>query len=110
MVGAARFTIAAGSTPQPPVSISPITFTDIAKESGLVHPTVYGGVDRKRFILETNGSGVALVDVDRDGWVDAFVLGGTRLAEGARVDASYTPAEAPTNRLYRNTRDGRSRT
>ena len=72
-----------------------------------MHPTVYGGVDRKRFILETNGSGVALVDVDRDGWVDAFVLGGTRLAEGARIDASYTPAEAPTNRLYRNTRDGR---
>ena len=107
MAVGAHFTIAAGSTPQPPVSVSPITFTDIAKESGLVHPTVYGGVDRKRFILETNGSGVALVDVDRDGWVDAFVLGGTRLAEGARVDASYTPAEAPTNRLYRNTRDGR---
>jgi hypothetical protein len=79
----------------------------VAKDAGLVHSTVYGGVDRKRFILETNGSGVALVDVDRDGWVDAFVLGGTRLAEGARVDASYTPADAPTNRLYRNTRDGR---
>ena len=107
----ACFTIAtAANQSGPPASSSissVISFTDIAKESGLVHPTVYGGVDRKRFILETNGSGVALVDVDRDGWVDAFVLGGTRLAEGARVDASYTPAEAPTNRLYRNTRDGR---
>jgi enediyne biosynthesis protein E4 len=101
------FTIAAGSHQLASPSASPISFIDIAKEAGLVHPTVYGGVDRKRFILETNGSGVALVDVDRDGWVDVFVLGGTRLAEGARLDASYTPADAPTNRLYRNTRDGR---
>ena len=46
--------------------------------------------------LETNGAGVALIDVDRDGWLDALVLGGTRL-EGA-PDA--------TNRLYRNKRDG----
>ena len=32
--------------------------------AGLAHPTVYGGIDRKRFIIETNGSGVALVDYD----------------------------------------------
>ena len=44
----------------------PVTFTDTAQKAGLVHATVYGGLDRKRFIIETNGSGVALVDVDRD--------------------------------------------
>jgi hypothetical protein len=84
----------------------PVTFTDVAKEVGLVHPTIYGGVDRKRFIIETNGSGVALVDYDRDGWLDVLILSGTRLAEDARRDASYAPTDAPTNRLYRNRRDG----
>ena len=73
---------------------------------GLTHPSIYGGVDRKRFIIETNGAGVALLDYDRDGWLDALVLSGTRLADGERRDASFPPGEAPSNRLYRNQRDG----
>ena len=84
----------------------PVTFIDIAGEAGLTHSTTYGGVDRKRFIIETNGSGVALVDVDRDGWLDVLLLSGTRLQEGARRDAEYKGADAPTNRLYRNRRNG----
>jgi len=87
-------------------SVWSATFTDVAAQAGLVHPTVYGGVDRKRFIIETNGSGVALIDADRDGWLDVFVLSGTRLQDGARADQRFDPKEAPTNRLYRNTRDG----
>ena len=84
----------------------PVSFTDVAKAAGLVHPSVYGGIDRKRLIIETNGAGVALVDVDRDGWLDAFVLSGTRLADGTRQDASFAAAAAPTNRLYRNRGNG----
>jgi hypothetical protein len=84
----------------------PVTFTDVAKDSGLVHPTIYGGVDRKRFIIETNGAGVALLDVDRDGWLDALTLSGTRLEEGTRRDANVSGRDAPTNRLYRNKQDG----
>ena len=68
----------------------PVTFTDVAKEAGLVHPTIYGGIDRKRFIIETNGSGVALVDTDRDGWLDVLTLTGTRLEEGARKETRRT--------------------
>ena len=83
-----------------------MTFTDIAAAGGLAHPTIYGGVDRKRFIIETNGAGVALVDVDRDGWLDALVLSGTRLADNAGPTRRTNPADAPTNRLYRNRRDG----
>src|SRR6266702_2252058 len=41
-----------------------------------------------------------------DGWVDALVLSGTRLREGAREDATWPAGEAPTNRLYRNNHDG----
>jgi len=82
-----------------------VTFTDIAERSGLRAETVYGGIDRKRFIIETNGSGVALIDYDNDGWLDALTLSGTRLKEGTREEVAYPPGLAPTNRLYRNRRD-----
>ena len=84
----------------------PVRFADAAATAGLTHPSVYGGIDRKRFIIETNGAGVALFDYDRDGWLDALVLSGTRLADGERRDASFPSAAAPSNRLYRNRRDG----
>jgi hypothetical protein len=79
---------------------------DVAERAGLVHPSVYGGLERKRFIIETNGTGVAWVDYDRDGWVDAFVLAGTRLEESSRRERAWPFGEAPTQRLYRNQRDG----
>ena len=41
----------------------PVTFIDVAAEAGLTRPSMYGGVDKKRFIIETNGAGAALVDV-----------------------------------------------
>jgi hypothetical protein len=72
-------------------------FTDIAAEAGLREPVMYGGVDRKTYILETVGCGVAFFDYDNDGWVDVLVLSGTRF--------DGEPAGA-TNRLYRNNRDG----
>jgi enediyne biosynthesis protein E4 len=83
-----------------------VTFTDIASRAGLRRDSVYGAVDRKRFIVETNGSGVALIDYDNDGWLDAFVLSGTRLKEATREEVTYPPGAAPTNRLYRNRRNG----
>jgi hypothetical protein len=84
----------------------PVRFTDVSAAAGLTYPSVYGGVERKRFIIETNGAGVALIDYDRDGWLDAFVLSGTRLADGERRDASFSAGAAPSNRLYRNQRNG----
>ena len=71
--------------------------TDVAREAGLTQPIIYGGVDKKTYILETVGCGVAFLDYDNDGWLDIFLLSGTRL-EGA-------PAGG-TNRLYKNNRDG----
>jgi enediyne biosynthesis protein E4 len=84
----------------------PVVLTDVARSAGLLATSVYGGVDRKRFIIETNGAGVALFDFDRDGWLDALVLGGTRLDENGRRERAWPAAEAPSNRLYRNQRDG----
>jgi enediyne biosynthesis protein E4 len=72
-------------------------FVDVASTAGLHAPTIYGGVETKKYILESTGCGCAFIDYDNDGWMDLFLLSGTRL-EGA-------PAGA-TNRLYKNNRDG----
>src|SRR3954469_11693303 len=72
-------------------------FVDVAAVSGLTAPVVYGALDGQKYILEAIGCGCAFIDYDNDGWMDLFVLCGTRL-EGA-------PPEA-TNRLYKNNRDG----
>ena len=79
---------------------------DVAERAGLRHASVYGGLDHKRFIIETNGAGVAWLDYDDDGKLDAFVLSGTRLVEGGRAAARHAGGGAPTNRLYRNRGDG----
>jgi hypothetical protein len=72
-------------------------FVDVAAAAGLREPIVYGDAATKKYIVETIGCGCAFFDYDNDGWMDIFVLGGTRL-EG-------DPAGV-TNRLYKNNRDG----
>jgi len=72
-------------------------FTNVATAAGLTAPTIYGGVESKKYILEATGCGCAFVDYDNDGWMDIFLLSGTRL-DGAPPDA--------TNHLYKNNRDG----
>jgi hypothetical protein len=75
------------------------SFVDVAREAGLSEPIIYGGIDRKRYIIETNGCGVAFIDYDNDGWMDVLILSGTRL-EG------FPAGKEPTNKLYHNNRDG----
>ena len=72
-------------------------FVDVAADAGLREPVIYGGVESKKYILESTGCGCAFIDFDNDGWMDIFLLCGTRL-EGAPPGA--------TNRLYKNNRDG----
>src|SRR5690606_22916609 len=61
-------------------------FTNVARQAGLHGVTVYGGRDSNRYLLETTGSGVALIDVDADGWLDVFVVNGTTLEGFAAGD------------------------
>lgn len=75
----------------------PAYFVDVAATAGLRAPVVYGEPDLNRYIVESTGCGCAFLDYDNDGWMDVFVLTGTRL-QGAPQDA--------TNRLYKNNRDG----
>jgi hypothetical protein len=85
----------------------PVSFVDVAAQAGLRAPSIYGGVERKRFIIETNGAGVAFLDYDNDGWIDALVLNGVRLKDGTRDVDRYAPGAAPVAHLYHNDRNGR---
>ncbi|HKQ06877.1 MAG TPA: CRTAC1 family protein [Blastocatellia bacterium] len=76
-----------------------VSFVEVAARAGLTEPFVYGGMDRKRYIIETNGCGVAFLDYDNDGWMDILLLNGTRL-EG------FAKGKAPTLKLYHNNRNG----
>src|SRR5690242_9744839 len=72
-------------------------FVDVARAAGLRSPTIYGGVESNKYIVESTGCGCAFIDFDNDGWMDIFLLCGSRL-DGAPQEAS--------NRLYKNNRDG----
>src|SRR3954468_7798641 len=73
-------------------------FEDVAQKAGLTMLNVFGGIDTKKYIIETTGTGVAIFDYDNDGWPDIFILNGTTL-EGS---PKGTP---PTSHLYRNNHD-----
>jgi hypothetical protein len=77
----------------------PVTFTDIAPRADLTTPVVYGEEYVKRYIVEANGGGIAFYDYDNDGWLDIFLMNGTK-HEGLPA------GKEATNHLYHNNRDG----
>ena len=108
LLPSARALQAVQKTPShPPNRKSPLkpaaagfSFRDVAKEAGLAGAVnVFGGIEPKQYILEETGCGVALFDYDNDGWLDIFMVNGTRF-EG--IPAS----RPPTNFLFHNNRDG----
>src|SRR6476660_3981037 len=75
-------------------------FTDITVPAGLGSArNVSGSPEDKRYLGEEMGCGVALFDYDNDGWLDMF------LVNGSRFDA---PAgqQKPASYLFHNNRDG----
>src|SRR5947207_2163230 len=90
--------VVAGRQPHEPPALG-FSFTNVAREAGLNHTTVFGGEASNKYLLETTGTGVAFIDFDNDGWLDLFFVNGSTL-EGFPRD------KAPTNHLYRNRRDG----
>ncbi len=77
-----------------------VQFVNVAREAGLRSKTIFGLENKNRFLLETTGCGVAFYDYDHDGWLDIFLVNGTRF------DATWAKADTPVSRLYRNNRDG----
>src|SRR5712675_639697 len=56
---------------------APVVFVDITHAAGLDKFDHRSGGPEKRTILETPGSGVALLDYDNDGWLDIYLLNGS---------------------------------
>ena len=74
-------------------------FINVARESGLNTQTIFGGEHKNKYLLETTGCGIAFYDYDNDGWLDIFVVNGSRLG-------GFSKGEEPTCHLYKNNRDG----
>ena len=87
---------AAASAPGAP----PVQYFDVAQQAGLTIPNVWGGIDHKRVIVETKGSGLAFFDYDNDGWLDIYLTNGNRLG------AHWPAGQEPISHLYKNNRDG----
>ena len=76
-----------------------VHFEDVAASAGLKAPNTFGGLATKKYILESTGSGAAFIDYDNDGYLDIFLVNGSRL-EGFRG------GQEPSNYLFHNNRDG----
>lgn len=68
-----------------------VRFENVGPQAGFTRAIPNGGDQSKQFIIETTGSGVAFIDYDNDGLLDAFVASGPGLG----------------SRLYRNAGGGR---
>ena len=76
-----------------------VQFVDVARESGLNAKTIFGGEHKNKYLLETTGCGIAFYDYDNDGWLDIFVVNGTRLER-------FPKGQEPICHLFKNNRDG----
>jgi hypothetical protein len=76
-----------------------INFVNVGHSAGLDVKTIFGGEHKNKYLLETTGCGVAFYDYDNDGWLDIFLVNGSRL-EG------FPSGQEPTSHLFKNNRDG----
>jgi enediyne biosynthesis protein E4 len=100
-----KATASPNETPAPPYPADNVHpgaawFSDVAAHAGLRMENVNGGVGTKKYIIETTGSGVAILDYDNDGWPDIFLVNGTTL------DAANQREQNPTSHLFHNNHDG----
>ena len=79
--------------------LTPVRFTDVTAACGLDF-RMHSGGRVKNYIIEAKGGGGAFLDYDGDGWLDIY------LVNGSRLEGYPNPTTAPTNALYRNMGDG----
>jgi enediyne biosynthesis protein E4 len=82
------------------VASGPVVFEDDSEKAGLTHWTHKMGTPQKKYIIETNGSGIGLIDYDNDGWLDIYVVNGSTFDA---LDGKETPPHAA---LFHNNHDG----
>ncbi|HTW47270.1 MAG TPA: CRTAC1 family protein [Acidobacteriaceae bacterium] len=82
------------------VAKGPVIFQDVTHQAGLDTWTHHMGTPQKQYIIETNGSGVGLLDYDNDGWLDIY------LVNGSTYDALNGKVTPPHAALFHNNHDG----
>jgi len=82
------------------VKSGPVVFENVAAQAGLSRWRNVTGTASKRLIIEAKGSGVCLIDYDRDGWLDIY------LVNGSTLDALAGKTTSPHAALFHNNRDG----
>jgi len=82
------------------VDSGPVVFADITKSAGLSGWNHIMGAADKGLIIDTNGSGVGLIDYDNDGWLDIYLVNGSTFNA---MDGKETPPHAA---LFHNNHDG----
>jgi enediyne biosynthesis protein E4 len=97
---------AVGAGSRPLAIDAPARFVDVTRSSGIrfLH---HNSATPNKYLIETMGGGVALLDYDNDGWLDVFFTNGARIKDGQR-DGEPLDKSSPEywDRLFRNNRDG----
>jgi hypothetical protein len=93
------------TSPYPATSAhtGPAWFVDEAIHAGISVRNVNGSATTKKYIIEATGSGVAIIDYDRDGWPDILLVNGTVLPAEATAEEIK---RQPTSHLFHNNHDG----
>jgi enediyne biosynthesis protein E4 len=75
--------VATPAKPLPPGMKPPVVqYEDVGAVAGLAGINVSGNAAQKQYIIETTGTGVAILDFDNDGLPDILLVNGDRLAPG----------------------------
>jgi len=82
------------------VASGPVVFEDDSAKAGLDAWTNKTGTPEKKYIVETKGAGVGLIDYDNDGWMDIYIVNGSTFDA---LDGKETPPRAA---LFHNNHDG----
>jgi hypothetical protein len=82
------------------VDSGPVVFQDVSRQAGLTVWRHKMGTPEVKYILESIGSGIALLDYDNDGWLDIY------LVNGSTYDALDGKEPAPRAALFHNNHDG----
>ncbi|HKQ73038.1 MAG TPA: FG-GAP-like repeat-containing protein [Blastocatellia bacterium] len=94
----------AGATPgpvtaKPAASIELIRFRNVAEHARLDF-VLRNNASPRKYQVETMTGGVAVIDYDKDGWMDIYFVNGAELPAMKKSSPEFW------NRLYRNNRDG----
>src|SRR5450432_2970228 len=86
------------ATGVPANTASPVTFTDVSRNSGITFQHD-NAMSAEKFLIETMGAGAAWLDYDNDGYLDLYLVNGA-------ATKAYVPSHPLGSALYHSNGDG----